>query len=132
VQGTDALGRVRPSTGTAESSVEQTDWHNASEREFLKRLAQELEQAVPSGSVNRLIVVAPSRALGSLRRAYSPTLRATIASEISKDLVKAPIWEIERQIIVNPATHGMLDKILRDEWLALPRQKVACVKNQPE
>src|SRR5258706_11242209 len=38
-QGTDSPGRVHPSVGTAGSSIEQTDWHDQSERNFLHALA---------------------------------------------------------------------------------------------
>ena len=33
-QGSDAPGRVHHSTGSARSSIEQTDWHDESERTF--------------------------------------------------------------------------------------------------
>jgi len=36
-QGSDAPGRVHQSVGHARSSVEQTDWHDQEEREFLTR-----------------------------------------------------------------------------------------------
>ena len=39
-QGSAAPGRVYQSTGAARSAVEQTDWHDESERSFLKALAE--------------------------------------------------------------------------------------------
>ena len=97
-QGTDAPGRMHPSVGTARSAVEQTDWHDAAEQAFVKSLAEDLDVAVRQGSARHLIIVAPPRALGVLRRAYSPALRTAIGGEIDKDWVKMPISEIERRL----------------------------------
>ena len=45
-----------------------------------------------------MIIVAPPRALGVLRRAYSPRLKAALKAEIDKDFVRTPIYEIEKQL----------------------------------
>lgn len=97
-QGTDAPGRVHPSVGTATSSVEQTDWHRESERAFLEQLAGHLDAAVASGHPTRLIVIAPPRALGILRQAFSPAVRGAVETEIAHDYVKLPVGEIEKRL----------------------------------
>jgi len=97
-QGTDAPGRVHPSVGTATSSVEQTDWHRESERAFLEQLADHLDAAVASGRPTRLVVIAPPRALGTLRQAFSPAVRGAIETEIAHDYVKLPVSEIEKRL----------------------------------
>ena len=66
--GTDAPGRTRGSVGSARSAVEQSDWHDQSERTFLVHLAQQLDSAVTAGKAKSLIVVAPPRALGMSAR----------------------------------------------------------------
>jgi len=43
-------------------------------------------------------VVAPPRALGVLRQAYSHKLRAALRAEIDKDLVKLPLYQIEKHL----------------------------------
>jgi protein required for attachment to host cells len=98
-EGSDAPGRVQPSVGTARSAVEQTDWHEQDERRFLTALAAHLDRAVLAGEAKSLIVVAPPRALGILREAYSRHLKAAIREEISKDLVKLPVYEIEKNLV---------------------------------
>jgi protein required for attachment to host cells len=97
-QGTDAPGRVINSVDARRSAMEQTDWHDQAERRFLQRLAGHLDAAVNAGKVKSLIVVAPPRALGVLRRAYSHNLRAALRAEIDKDLVKLPVHEIEKHL----------------------------------
>jgi len=97
-QGSDAPGRAFSSVGGARSSVEQTDWHEQSERNFLKTLASRLNTAVTAREVDSLIVVAPPRALGIIRRAYSPQVREAIRLELEKDYVSLPIPEIEAHL----------------------------------
>jgi protein required for attachment to host cells len=45
-----------------------------------------------------MIIVAPPRALGVLRQAYSPRLRAVLKGEIDKDFVRTPIYQIEKHL----------------------------------
>lgn len=97
-QGTDEPGRVQQSVGTQRSAVEQTDWHDQAERGFLRELAGHLDAALRDGQTRSIILVAPPRALGMIRPLYSPALREAIRAEVSKDLVKTPVHEIERHI----------------------------------
>jgi protein required for attachment to host cells len=43
-----------------------------------------------------LIVVAPARALGMLRKVYTGSISGALRHEVEKDLVKHPIYEIEK------------------------------------
>jgi len=97
-QGTDAPGRSINSIDTRRSAMEQTDWHDQEERAFLEDLAGRLDAAVTAGETKALIVVAPPRALGVLRQAYSPNLRKAVREEIDKDYVRMPVHEIERHL----------------------------------
>jgi protein required for attachment to host cells len=96
--GTDAPGRAMNSIGRARSAVEQTDWHNREEERFLHSLLGRLEAALNGGQAKSLIVVAPPRALGVLRPAYSHALRSALRGEIDKDLVRMPVPDIERHL----------------------------------
>ena len=98
-QGTDAPGKVHQSMGGAHSSVEQTDWHDESERAFLKTLADRLNVAVTTGETTGLTMVASPRALGMIRADYSAAVRKAIHGELHKDLVKMPVHEIEKQLL---------------------------------
>lgn len=97
-QGTDAPGRTYSSVGAGRSAVGQTDWHDQTETAFLEGIARQLDVLLAAGEVRSIVVVAPPRALGVLRRAYSPALRRAIRSEIDKDLVKMPVYEIEKHL----------------------------------
>ncbi|MGB3271644.1 MAG: host attachment family protein [Xanthobacteraceae bacterium] len=96
--GAAAPGRSYQPTGTRRSSVEQTDLHDEAERTFLRDLAERLSKAALAGVAKALIVVAPPRALGMIREAYSPALHGAIVGEIAKDVVNRPAHEIEELI----------------------------------
>ncbi len=53
--GTDAPGRSHSSLGHGRSSVEQTDYHDQAEHDFLIQLAKHLDAAVAAGKVKSLI-----------------------------------------------------------------------------
>jgi len=96
--GADKPGRTHSSAGPGSSSVTQTDWHNQSEQVFLTHLAQRLDTELAAGKVKSMILVAPPRALGMIRHAYSHALRGAIRTEIDKDLVKHPVHDIEKHL----------------------------------
>jgi protein required for attachment to host cells len=96
--GTDAPGRSFSSVGAGRSAVQQTDWHAQEEDKFLHKLAGHLDAAVNAGQAKSLILVAPPRALGVLRQAYSHNLRAAVHAEIDKDFVRLPVYEIEKHL----------------------------------
>jgi protein required for attachment to host cells len=102
-QGADRPGRVHESMGASRSGVEQTDWHDQAEQDFLTALAKRMDAAVQSGEPERLIVIAPPRALGVLRNAYSAALRKALAGEIDKDYTHLPVYEIEQRLAAKKA-----------------------------
>jgi protein required for attachment to host cells len=97
-QGTDAPGRSISSVGSRRSAMEQTDWHDQAEQQFLVDLAKRLDAAMTAGETKSLIVIAPPRALGVLRQAFSAAVRNAIRAEIDKDYVKMPVYEIEKHL----------------------------------
>jgi protein required for attachment to host cells len=98
-QGSDAPGKLHASVGTARSAIEQTDWHDEAERAFLKALAERLHQAVTAGETKGLTMVASPRALGMIRADYTDAMRRVLHGEMPKDLVKLPVYEIEKQLL---------------------------------
>jgi protein required for attachment to host cells len=97
-QGTDAPGRSINSIDARRSAMEQTDWHEQEEHRFLQALASHLDAELNGGKARSVIMVAPPRALGVLRQAYSHKLRAALRAEIDKDFVKLPVHEIEKHL----------------------------------
>lgn len=96
--GTDKPGRVQEMATGARSSVEPTDFHDQEETAFLHRLSARLDVLVKSGKTHHLVIVAPPRALGALRKSYSSALRKAIRAEVDHDLIHLPVGEIERRL----------------------------------
>ena len=96
--GTDAPGRAINSVGAMRSAVAQTDFHDEFEKTFLTDLARRLDKALTDKETHSVVIVAPPRALGMLRNAYSHQLRKAISAEVDKDLVAMPIGDIERHL----------------------------------
>jgi protein required for attachment to host cells len=53
---------------------------------------------VKAGQTKSLVIVAPPRALGILRPAYTHDLRKALQAEVDKDFVKMPVHEIEKHL----------------------------------
>jgi protein required for attachment to host cells len=97
-QGTDKPGRSINSIDARRSAMEQTDWHDQEEQRFLHRLAGRLDAEINAGKAKALIMIAPPRALGVLRQAYSANVRSALRAEIDKDFVRMPVREIEKHL----------------------------------
>ena len=94
--GAERPGRVIQSHGSAHSSVEQTDWHDRAEEQFLHALVTDIATHIEQGKIRDLTMVAPPRALGMLRAHYTPALKNVLRHEIAHDYVKKPVREIEK------------------------------------
>jgi protein required for attachment to host cells len=94
----DAPSRVFKSASGQRSAVETLDKHEQSEGAFFKNLMDRLDAAALAGKFKSLIVVAPPRALGLLRQAYSKHVEQAVRGEIDKDLVGLPVHEIEKRL----------------------------------
>jgi protein required for attachment to host cells len=97
--GAEKPGRAfSPAGHGSRGTVEQTDWHDQAERDFLVHLAKHLDAAIVAGKTKSLIMVAPPRALGMIRPAYTHALKSAVRAEVDKDLVKQPVHQIEKHL----------------------------------
>jgi protein required for attachment to host cells len=95
-QGDDRPGRM--SFGGRRSAMEETDWHVKAESDFAGQVAGHLNRRHSDEPFTALIIAAPPRFLGDLRRHFSPAVADSITAEIAKDLVNLPIAELERTL----------------------------------
>lgn len=96
--GTDRPGRFEEMATGERSAAESTDFHDLAETAFLKDLSKRLDALVRAGQIRHLIVVAPPRALGAIRKTYTSALQQAIRAEVDHDLVKLPVAEIEQRL----------------------------------
>ncbi|MDQ0563618.1 protein required for attachment to host cells [Rhizobium mesoamericanum] len=97
--GTGKPGRTHAADGLSGSAVQQTDWHEQAETEFLKRVAAKMDVLVREKQARRIVLVAPPRALGTLRDNLTPDVQAAISAEIPKDYINLPVDQIERRLV---------------------------------
>lgn len=107
-QGSDQPGRAfvaagSPRTGTGitgaannRSAYEQTDFHQLEEDRFAAEAAEMLKARALRNDFDSLVVVAPPRTLGELRKHYHKEVEKRLAAEVPKDLTNLPVEEIER------------------------------------
>jgi len=97
--GSDRPGRVHQSANSRRSAMEETDLHEQAEDAFLADLVHRLDAALLSKVVKDLVIVAPPRALGALRKVYSNHIRSALVAEIDKDLTTMPADQIEKHLV---------------------------------
>lgn len=57
-----------------------------------------LDRCRSEHAYDRLVLVAPSSALGDLREALSDSVRSLVRAELDKDLTKTPIAELPEHL----------------------------------
>lgn len=96
---TDRPGRAYSSAGAGRSAMEETDFHEQAEGDFLKSIAEMLNERVYSKAIERYILIAPPKALGILRPSLDPGAIGAMSAEVQKDLVKMPVADIEKHLV---------------------------------
>lgn len=96
-QGADRPGRVF--NDERRSAVEAVDVHLKNEAVFIESSIERLDGIDRLRPIKALILVAPPRVLSLLRKHLPHRLSALITAELSKDLTKMPILEIERHVL---------------------------------
>ncbi|PSJ38082.1 host attachment family protein [Allosphingosinicella deserti] len=96
-QKTDGPGRTFDSSGGAgRSAYEEVDFHQLAEDRFAQETAELLKTRALSNDFESLIIVAPPRTLGELRKYYHKEVEKRLTGEIAKDLTGHPVPEIEK------------------------------------
>ncbi|MBA3677088.1 MAG: host attachment protein [Sphingosinicella sp.] len=98
-QKSDQAGRMSNSAGPGGSSYEETDYHQLEENRFAAETAEMLKKRALRNEFENLIIIAPPRTLGELRKHYHKEVEKRLAGEIAKDLTGHPVEQIERIIM---------------------------------
>jgi protein required for attachment to host cells len=80
----DSVGKGRHAMALGADAVRED------ERHFLQSLAERLEKEAMANAYDRLILIAPPRALGDLRSFLSKPVKNRVHDEIAKDLTQLP------------------------------------------
>ncbi|WP_085809778.1 host attachment family protein [Sphingomonas sp. TZW2008] len=80
-------------------SLGETDFHQLEEDRFAADAAELLKKRALSNDFEALIVVAPPKTLGELRKHYHKEVSDRLSGELSKDLTGHPIPDIEKALL---------------------------------
>ena len=105
-QATDAPGTSFSSVGPGRSSYQETDFHQLEEDRFAAETADRLKRRALNNDFEKLIVIAPPKTLGELRKHYHKQVTGKITAEIPKDLTGHPVDRIEAVLQNYEETNG--------------------------
>lgn len=98
-QGSDQPGRAFSSVGPGRSAFDETNFHLLEQERFAVQMAELLKKRALNNEFDKLIVVAPPRTLGAMRKHYHKQVEQRLVGEIGKDLTGHPVSEIEKIIL---------------------------------
>jgi len=95
----DRPGRSFESSGVSRHAVgPRTDPHRLEAERFVRRVAEALAAASKKGDYDRLVLIAPPRALGELRKLLPAAVKGKVIGEVDDDLTKAPTEALDRYV----------------------------------
>jgi protein required for attachment to host cells len=99
-QKTGGPGRTFDASGGAgRSAYEEVDFHQLEEDRFAAETSELLRLRALRNEFETLIIVAPPRTLGELRKHYHKEVVKRLAGEVAKDLTGHPVAEIEKILL---------------------------------
>ncbi|MGQ0558999.1 MAG: host attachment family protein [Sphingosinicella sp.] len=98
-QASDTAGMAMNVIGGHGGTMGEVDFHQLEEDRFAADAAAMLKERALNNDFESLIVVAPPRTLGELRKHYHKEVEKRLAGEVAKDLVNTPVEEIERILL---------------------------------
>ena len=96
-------GRGQESANPAHHAIEpRVDPHEESAVAFLRTVADYLNENATNTEIHRLILFAPPRALGHLRKMLNAAVRLKIRHEEPKDLTRVPLADLAKHLEALP------------------------------
>lgn len=95
----DSPGRSSASVGQGRSAFDEADFQKIEEERFAGETAELLRKRALNNDFESLIVIAPPKTLGAMRKHYHKEVESRLKGEIAKDLTGHPVQEIEKIII---------------------------------
>ncbi|UAK22937.1 host attachment family protein [Sphingomonas nostoxanthinifaciens] len=81
------------------NNADESDFHQQAEDRFAVEAAERVNRGALADEFETLIIVAPPRTLGELRRHFHAKAQAKITAEIAKDLTNHPVDRIEAALL---------------------------------
>jgi protein required for attachment to host cells len=95
-QASDLAGQSARTMDGRGGSMGEVDFHQLEEDRFAAEIAATLKERALRNDYEALVVVAPPRTLGELRKHYHKEVEKRLVAELPKDIVNLPVPEIEK------------------------------------
>jgi protein required for attachment to host cells len=96
---TDAPGTQSPRVGIGRDTMEETDFHQQEEDAWVKEAAEELRRRALRNDFDSLVIIAPPKALGVLRKQLHKEVERRIILTVNKEMTDRPIPDIEDLLV---------------------------------
>ncbi|QPM89986.1 host attachment family protein [Pseudooceanicola algae] len=78
------------------SAMDDTDWHELAKERFADEMADILYRLAHRGAFDKIVLVAPPKTLGELRKSIHKEVADKVIGEVPKSLTNHPVPEIEK------------------------------------
>lgn len=96
---TDAEGSKNNTPGIGRSGVDETDYHQQEEDNWVKEAAEELKRRALRNDYDALAIIAPPKALGVLRKELHKEVERRLVLTLNKEMTGRPIPDIEELLV---------------------------------
>ena len=96
---TDGPGTQSQSFGYGRPAMEETDFHQQEEDRWIKDAADKLKQRALRNDFEALVIVAPPKALGVLRKELHKEVERRVVATFNKEMTDRPIPDIEDLLV---------------------------------
>ena len=95
----DAAGAGAQSGGYGRPAMEETDFHQQDEDRYAADAADQLRIRALAGDYDALVIVAPPRALGELRKHLHKEVEKRVVMELAKEMTDRPLPDIAAMLM---------------------------------
>ena len=96
---TDAPGTSFQSSSPGRSSYEETDFHQQEEDRWVRDAADELKKRALRNDFDALVIIAPPKALGVLRKDLHKEVERRVVATYNKEMTDRPVSDIEDLLV---------------------------------
>ena len=96
---TDAAGSSKQSFGYGRQALGETDFHQLEEDRWAQTAAESVNQRVLQNDFEQLVVIAPPKTLGLIRKKLHKEAERRLVCELPKEMTGRPIPDIEALIV---------------------------------
>lgn len=96
---TDAAGSSKQSFGYGRPALGETDFHQLEEDRWAHSAAEAVNERVLKNGFDQLVIIAPPRTLGVIRKKLHKEAERRLLCEIPKEMTGRPIPDIEALIV---------------------------------